>query len=150
VVTRLGQALGSGTPASPANASRPFGTAATVPGGKVTVYSYEQPATGIAQYVTPQAPGNEFSAVDAEICATGTAGLSAGPYDFGLHYPDNTERQPSYGKQPDLTSRQLGAGDCARGWVTFEVPRGQRPSLVTYRVQSSSGGTPPSIKWAVQ
>ena len=114
------------------------------------MYSYEQPATGISQYLTPQAPGNEFSAVDAEVCATGTAGLSAGSYDFGLQYPDNTERQSSYGKQPDLSNRQLAAGDCARGWVTYEVPRGQRPSVVTYRVQSSSAGTPPPVKWTVQ
>jgi hypothetical protein len=150
VITRLGQALGSGTPASPATSARPLGSAANLPGGKVTVYSYEQPATGISQYVTPQTPGSEFSAVDAEVCATATGGLYGQPSDFALQFPDNTERQSSYGKQPDLSGRQLGAGDCARGWVTFEVPAGQRPSVVTYRVQSSSGGTPPPIKWAAQ
>jgi hypothetical protein len=150
VVNRLGQALGSGLPASPATSARPLGSAANLPGGKVTVYTYEQPATGISQYVTPQTPGSEFSAVDAEVCATGTGGLYGQPSDFALQFPDNTERQSSYGKQPDLSGRQLGAGDCARGWVTFEVPAGQRPSVVTYRVQSSSGGTPPPIEWTAQ
>jgi len=150
VITRLGQNLGSGTPTPPASSARPLGTPATVPGGTVTVYSYEQPATGISQYITPQTPGSEFSAVDAEMCATGSAGLYASSGDIGLQFPDNTERQSTYGKQPDLSGRQLGAGDCTRGWVTFEVPRGQRPSVVTYRVQSSSAGTPPPIKWTVQ
>ena len=57
--------------------------------------------------------------------------------------------QPSYGKDPALNYTKVGTGDCVRGWITYEVPAGQRPSLVLYTVSASNGGTPPPIKWAV-
>ena len=125
VVTRLRQGLGSGTASPSANASRPFGAVAIVPGGRVTVYSYEQPATGINQYVKPQTPAAEFSAVDAEVCATGTAGLGANSYDFRLQFSDNSQRQPSYGKGPDeirdWLSRASTQFDYTRTLTGFEA-----------------------------
>jgi hypothetical protein len=151
VVSRLRNSLGSPTaqPASSANASRPLSTEATVPGGKVTVYGYEQPASGLNRYQTPQQPNSEFSAVDAQVCATGASGLDANSFDFRLQFSDNSQREPSYGKEPALNSTKVATGDCLRGWITFEVPAGQRPGFVLYRVQTSTGGTPPPIKWSV-
>ena len=91
-VTRLRQALGSSGAAPPASENRPLGTAANIAGGRVTVHSYEQPATGVSPYQTPQMPGNEFAAADAEICATGASGIYAQSSDFAVQLSDNTQR----------------------------------------------------------
>jgi hypothetical protein len=115
----------------------------------VTVHAYEQPATGLNQYQNPETAGDEFSAADVELCATGGQALSANPFNFELQMPYNARRQPSFGKEPGLNATNLTAGDCVRGWVTFEVPAGVRPSYLVYNVPGlpSSGAQP--LKWAV-
>jgi hypothetical protein len=46
------------------------------------------------------------------------------------------------GRQPALTATSVAPGECARGWLTFDVPAGQTPR---YLVFSSSS----TIYWAL-
>ncbi len=136
----------------PSTAARPAGanaglvvgdTAVTQAGNEITVHSYERvPPDDTFQ---PE-PGFEFAAADVEGCAAedieGSAGLN--PLDFALQMPDNTRLQADIGvKEPPLNDTTLPPGDCVRGFVTFQVPEGQKPTNVIYTASSI-------IKWAVE
>ncbi len=119
-------------------------TVKTSAGNTVRVISYETPATGLNRFVKPK-DGMTLAAIDVELCAgvvptSGSSGVN--PYDFELQMPDNTRLRPSFGKEPALHDTQLVANDCARGWVTFDVPLASKPSSVNYRGSSL-------IKWIV-
>lgn len=126
-------------------------TAILKDGAKVIVHAYEQPATGLNQYITPQTAGDIFVAIDAEGCAGSNAGsnIQINPFWFNLKMPDNTRVQPSIGaKNPALNATPLTQqGDCARGWVTFEVPSAQRAAQVVFDANTSNG--PVDLRWTV-
>ncbi len=131
-------------------------TVQTALGNKETVYAYVQPVQPSNSYVHPDA-GKEFAAADIETCATGDLTQVSGqpvapenqyiednPYDYELVMPDNTRLQPSIGaKDPGLNDTKLYHGDCVRGWVSWQVPAGTRPSFVV-----DAKAIPP-IKWKV-
>jgi hypothetical protein len=104
----------------------------------VQVFSYEQGDVG----------DSAFAAVDVEVCSTAArdGGMRVVAADFELVMPDNTRRQPTStaAKQPAFTSATLeSAGDCARGFVTFSVPRASTPAFVEY-VDAE-----PAVRWAI-
>jgi hypothetical protein len=143
---------GGSPPQATTTTSAPKGSALgatlkTPNGNSLTVYSYEQPATGLNQFLQPQQPNDEFAAIDVQGCA-GTSAASLNPFDFNLQMPDNTRREPTYGKDPALHSTDLTPGDCVRGWVTFEVPAGTRATSVVYSARGSSLN-PTILKWAL-
>ncbi len=115
-------------------------------GNTVTVHTYEAPVTsGLDQYSVPKS-GMMYAAADVELCAganpkSGSAG--ANPYNFELQMPDNTRAQPSFGeRKPALHDTQLVANDCVRGWVTFILPIGAKPTSVNFKGTSL-------VKWVV-
>jgi hypothetical protein len=144
-----GSATTAPTSTTAPNGALAMGTAGKTPrGNTITVHSYEQPATGISSYRSPQGAGNEFAAIDVEACATSGQASTVNSFNFKLQMPDNTRRDVTSGKDPALNFTNLAANDCVRGWVTFEVPAGQRAAYVTYDDSSlSTGGTP--LKWTV-
>lgn len=117
-------------------------------GNFVTVYSYEQPAAPNNEFLEP-GPGNEFAVADIEACLGvdppdgNTIGVN--PFDFELIMPDNTRRQAAFAvRDPALNFTELfAAGDCVRGFVSFEVPVGVRPSQIVDLL------TDPQIRWNV-
>jgi hypothetical protein len=123
-----------------------MGETATLANGdhQVTVYSYTSSVAPANQFSTPK-PGNEFSVIDAEGCA-GNAQMSLNPQSFGLQMPDNSRLDPAFSSavEPRLNLTNLGTGDCARGYVTFETPQRQTPSFVLFEQPSA-----PPVKWAV-
>ena len=118
-------------------------TATLASGDQITVYSYTSSVASNNQFLTPKS-GNEFSVIDAEACA-GTAQMSINPFSFGLQMPDNSRVNSGISAlDPSLHAASLAPGDCARGYVTFEIPQGQAPNFVLFD-QSNA----PPVKWSV-
>jgi Domain of unknown function (DUF4352) len=107
-------------------------------------------ATGISQYQNPQEAGTEFAALDVELCAKGGEAVQVFPGDFTLQMPDNTRRTTKYsGKEPGFQSTNLNPNDCVRGWVSYEVPIGQRPREVVLDTGGSASSGTQQLKWAI-
>ncbi len=120
----------------------PLGTTLTVSPGdhQITAHQFESPVASRNEFSTPKA-GNQFAAVDVEQCA-GPAGDQFGlnPFDFQLAMPDNTRLQPGIvlGREPELHSTPLQAGECVRGWINFEVPIDVAPRYLVYTTGTAS------------
>jgi hypothetical protein len=115
-------------------------------GTTVQVYSYEQGVPGKDSFNQPDA-GNEFAVIDAEVCAGSSTTASYNPLGFHLQTPDNRRYDSSFNdaRDPRLSSGDIPPnGGCVRGWASFEVPIGQRPSWVVW----DYGGYSPA-KWDV-
>lgn len=87
--------------------------------------------------------------IDVEGCAgptDDTSGLRAiNPFDFELQMPDHTRIQADVPvREPALNYVDLAlAGDCARGFITYQVPQGQRPIFIENTL------TNPKVRWIV-
>lgn len=107
-------------------------------GFEVTVHSYSSPvkAEGNEYWRWKPDEGKRFAVVDVEGCAGNNLGDEErylNPFDFSLQMPDNTRIVPTMSVvDPALGHTDLLPGDCVRGLVTFQVPKGQRPSHVRF------------------
>ena len=123
----------------------------TSEGNFIQVYAYEQPVTPENEFITPR-DGYEFAAIDVEACAgpspdtTGTRSIN--PFEFVAHMPDNTRQEADIpAREPALNHTNLpNPGDCARGWVTFQIPAGVRPVYVERGGMFGGGDT---IRWNI-
>ncbi len=99
--------------------------------GNVTVYAYENPA--VPPGATPH-PGNVFADIDAEGCAGPSAGPNTGigPQFFYLQIGQSAYHPVGTAKEPALRATKLASGQCARGWVTFEIPQGAKPQYAIF------------------
>lgn len=119
-------------------------------GAKITVFGYDQPWVFDNQFAgTLLKAGDEFVTIDAQGCIGPSAKspLDLNPFGFTLELPNHQRIQPGPGfRKPALDATPLQLGDCARGFITFEVPVGVRAAFVRF--------TPPglgttSAKWKV-
>lgn len=114
-------------------------------GNTVRVLTYQQPVAGT---VLEAGAGDEFAAVEAEICAGRRAAPRVSPDSFKVELSDGSRRGRSYfgPKEPELADTSLPSGQCARGWISFEVPEGKRPAFVVFQgstvLRWSAGGRP--------
>lgn len=117
----------------------------TKTGNFVTFHAYG-PAKSDNQFIKPK-EGKEYAAIDMEFCAglaveEGAAG--ANPFDFAIQLPDNTRGEQTIDiKEPGLHDTTLPPNECVRGWITFEIPAGQKATFVLYN------GEDTIVKWAV-
>lgn len=114
-------------------------------GDTIQVRSYTPNVPAPNQFFEPD-PGNSFAAVDVEACAgPDSSNGVASTFDFELQMPDNTRMDATFmpAKEPELKSGALAAGDCIRGWVSFEVPTGAKPAAVVFSDFDTS------LKWAI-
>jgi hypothetical protein len=127
-------------PAATASAANPavlkLGAKADGPVSASTVYSWKQPVADKAP--KPEQDGMEWGAADVEICAKIDGAMSR--TNWRLTYADHTTIEPSstgYRQFPapeyPWDERDLTAGQCVRGWLTFAVPAGQKPATVQYQ-----------------
>ncbi|MGH9178372.1 MAG: hypothetical protein ACRD0N_07450 [Acidimicrobiales bacterium] len=139
---------GAGTTTSTSPAAPPLrmgedGT--TRDGNTIRVLTYHQPLDGT---VLEAGAGQEFAAVEAEICAGRRSAPRVSPDSFKVELADGTRRGRSYfgPKEPELDDTSLPSGQCVRGWISFEVPEGKRPAFVVFQGSSvirwSAGGRP--------
>jgi len=121
------------TPATtPSQASvTKLGTRVDTAQGNVVVYTYESPVSPAG--ATP-APGDVFADIDAEGCAGANAGPNTGigPQAFYLQIGQSAYHPVGTSKEPALRPTRLAAGQCARGWVTFEIPDGAKPQYAIF------------------
>ena len=104
--------------------------------GSVIVYAYDGavPATASQQ---PAQAGDVFVAFDVEGCAGANAdahtGLTAAGFYLQLDLKHPAYNAVSPVKQPALHDTALAPGRCARGWITFEIPRSLKPQFILFR-----------------
>lgn len=107
----------------------------TKEGNEVEVTAFVQPVS--AGVLEPD-PGKEFGAAEAQICAGPRGARRVSPESFKLEMADGTVRGRSYfgPKEPQFADARLEGGACVRGWLNFEVPKGQRPAYVVFQGSS--------------
>lgn len=100
-------------------------------GTKLTVYAYTESNLS-ARFSQPNA-GYHWAAVDFQACA-GSNQFSVNRLYLILSMPDNSriQRDGTTTRAPDLSSADLPAGECVRGWLTYQVPDGSRPSTIIW------------------
>lgn len=111
----------------------PMGMAVDTSKGSVTVHTLDVPA-GPGDEGTPF-PGDVFAAADVEACAGSKADSTTGitPTAFHLEIGHFTAHPATAAaKEPALATTPLKAGQCARGWITFEVPQGAKVAYVIF------------------
>jgi Domain of unknown function (DUF4190) len=104
----------------------------------ITVYSVSYPVDDASGHPDPVA-GKEYADADVRVCAT-SSGSQEGPdlLAFSLLFPDGQ----SVGIDPLVATKQpsplsfngLGANECVRGFLTFEIATGTAPNRVQYLV----------------
>ena len=112
---------------------------ATDDGNTLVVRSYESSLS--VKGAKPE-PGSEFSAIDVEGCAVTSSGrdlMAIGPDAFTLRLQDGTRVKPEVFsdqdapvKEPALQTMHTGGATCPQGFVTFQVPRGEKPDLIVF------------------
>lgn len=137
-----GQVLNTSSPPTTTQpAGNPIGTEIrTALGNTVTAYAYQAVPTDRTS-PTPAA-GTTYAAVDVGGCvATGNEGPD--PQYFELVMPDASRLRPAVAvKQPPLRETRLAAGECIRGWITYEIPTAARPVALVYNASSL-------IRWTI-
>ena len=146
----------SNTPSPPVDVK--IGDSAKTPrGDTITVFSYQAPVAYLDA-------GMVLAAIDAQICARAantartinTASTSgpfvapgASPRFFSLQLADGTVHPAEFGSsvtpnpsRPGLSEQELGPGECARGWVQFQIPGTQPATYVVLRSLST-------IRWRI-
>lgn len=113
-------------------------------GASIQIFTYEQGVHG--GFFDPEA-GMEYAVIDVEFCA-GRDEVSYSTLGFGAVMADNRRYDgltfPV--RDPDLGAGDLPAGSgCVRGWVTNEVPVGQRPVAILW----SYFGDLEDVKWSI-
>ena len=129
----LGCGDGDVETSGPESGPRTVGDTLETEAGKLTIHSYEAPVQTDVGTIDPD---NVFAVIDVEGCVnqrrSGVITLYTSA--FTLEMPDGSERPPTLtAKEPALTDTPVQAGDCIRGFLTFEIPPDARPSFVVYR-----------------
>jgi hypothetical protein len=109
-------------------------TVTTREGNRVTLHSFEYPVAA-----DHPDPSRLYAAADLEACAGAAAEQDVGvaPGMFRVELADKTPWPPVQpAKQPALQPTELAPGRCARGWVTFSLPKNVSPLLVTMRTST--------------
>jgi hypothetical protein len=110
-------------------------------GGTVdaTVFQYQQPSASAA--ASPGPSGFTWGSADVQVCtlAGAKATVTVDWVTWALRYSDNSiveaaTKTDNAFPQPlyPVTSHQVPAGQCVRGWITFPVPADKKPTLVEY------------------
>ena len=120
-------------------------TRTSTSGDEITLHLYESPASPATARDQPE-EGYEFSAFDIEGCAgqDPEGPLTwINPFLFRLVMPDNTRLQPEdpnvRAKKRSLDHIDLLPGDCVRGWVVFQTPKGEKPKGMIFSSRGVSG-----------
>lgn len=108
----------------------------------MTALAYRQPVARTATRPDEQ-PGYEWGAADVRVCSTkGARAAAISNAPWALVYGGGTRAKPSsttYQQFPlpeyPVGEEVLRSGRCIRGWITFPVPKGGRPSTIEYATE---------------
>jgi hypothetical protein len=143
------------TPApSPTDLTYPLGKRVALADGLVDAAAlrYRQPVAAGAPRPDGQ-PGYEWAAAEVRVClrkkpADGKP-LAVSEEPWELVYPDGGAAEPSSVKYVDfplpqypiVPDRPMKVGRCTKGWITFAVPKGRRPSVISYAPEGATETT---------
>jgi hypothetical protein len=131
-------------PAS-AKSTPTVGAKVKVANGTLKFFAYEQPVSADGTGEDPADAGEEYAAADVEACSTATKKQQVTPFMFIAQLPDTTKATATVTvKQPAMHSALLAKGECVRGWVTFSVPQGTRPTQLLFGQLGR-----PTAKWKI-
>lgn len=112
-----------------------FGEKVPFPDASATAYAYRQPTGKGAE--PPSQSGYEWGSADVEVCVTKDSTVSR--ESWHLVYADHSVIEPSHigwgqFQKPEYPwdDRDVAAGRCIRGWITFGAPANSRPVMVEY------------------
>ena len=121
-------------------AGHPFNVSSSNADGiqTITVYAVSYPVDDASGQADPIA-GKEYAAADVQVCAT-SSGSQGGPdlFAFNLLFHDGQ----SVGVDPLVATKQpsalsfngIGANECVRGFITFEITTGTTPTRAQYLI----------------
>jgi hypothetical protein len=121
-------------------------------GVTVTVFAFQQPPTKLEPLSVPPSAGYEPAVIEAEVCA-GDSDTTIRPENFRLLTSENELWNPWDAPQSATVpafpaAGTLLAGDCARGWITFEVPSVATFTDVVFTPDSGADGTG-TLLWSI-
>ena len=135
------------TPAAALGETQP-----TPAGNEVTVFAVDHPATPDHRLASTPEEGAALAAVDAQLCATAGADVRAvSDADFFVLTREGRLRErwadeDDYARNPRFPiSQTVRAGECVRGWITFELEADDVVEMV--RWDANGNGTGPFLDW---
>jgi hypothetical protein len=93
----------------------------------VTVHVLERPWQPGTQ-LQRAGPGMEYVTVEVGIQNVGSAPRRYSAADFRLATGDEGRRDATIARRPEIAAGEVLVGSPVRGWLTFEVPAGARPT----------------------
>ncbi len=125
--------------------------------GSATVYGYYANVTSSNSADDPPPSGDTYGVIDVRECGDSNGPSSVQP-DFLIGFTNGKKSSAPIGLQGPLSVASLSSesnlgsatylistGHCDRGWVVFDVPKGDTPSYVALTWESSQ----PLGKWAI-
>lgn len=109
---------------------------------KTTVLRVRQPLRAVVPDL-PERAGYEYIGLEVRMCVVTTANsepttVSWGPWSIA--FADDTVAEALSSWSAEWWSvplypqeRVVRPGSCVRGWIPFEVPKGSKPTMVTYQ-----------------
>lgn len=122
-------------------------------GVTVTVFEYQNPPTQPQPVETPTDPGAVLVAIEVQVCG-GEVDTTLRPGNFRLLDVQNQLWNPWDAPESVVTPafpRQAGtlpAGECRRGWITYELPMDTQITDVVFTPDSGGDGTG-TVLWTV-
>jgi hypothetical protein len=121
-------------------------------GVTVTVFAYQNPPTKLEPLEVPPEAGYEVAVVEAEVCA-GETDTTIHPQNFRLLTDENKLWEPWDVPQTATTPALPGpgtlpAGECRRGWITYEIPTDVVITDVVFTPDSGADGSG-TLLWSV-
>ncbi len=138
---------GSSTAAPPTTlAAGTVGQPVTAPDGtRVTVRTVDVPARPNRVPEEEPVPGSQLAAVEAEVCAGSATLQGVGEQRFTLRTSAGTGSAPwaapAYTNDPRFPAGQtLRPGECAAGWITFQIAADATAAQVLYDTSGTGAG----------
>lgn len=125
--------------------------------GTVAVLKVQQP---FPSQFPPDRAGYEFAGVEIRRCfktITAPGGLTVGWGPWTLGYKNGNTIEPPSSWSADHFSvplyprdKPVRAGRCIRGWIPYEVPKGTKPTDVTYTLDATDTQPAVQVEWATR
>lgn len=125
--------------------------------GTAAVLKFRQP---FPSRFPPDRAGYEFAGIEIRRCfktITAKEGISVGWEPWSLAYTNGTIVEPPSSWSADHFSvplyprdRPVREGQCIRGWIPYEVPKGKRPSSVAYTLSTSDTQAAKQAEWVIR
>lgn len=114
-------------------------------GTRVAVLAYRHNSAGGGQ-----SAGAIYDSIEVKVCVAHAVSVSAAPWSLvgandstsGTTVTGGGLQEPQY-----IDDNPLKAGECARGWITFDVAKSERIVAAKYAPSNASGDRLPTAKW---